>query len=165
MDTISIKEAAEYYGISRQAVHKKMLSTWKPYVVNQLSTNGKPQKRLYISVLSDFPVNQTVNQVDTGLHKVDKKTVNHVNQVDNQDNQQNTAEEPREDALTAFLMEQIRNKDEQIKSLQDANTSLLRQIEALTLLQAKQQLITAPAEDQKQQSWWYRFWHGTTPGK
>lgn len=157
MDTISIKEAAEYYGISRQAVHKKMLSTWKPYVVNQLSTNGKPQKRLSISVLRDFPVNHSVNQVDTGLHEVDKKVDDSVNQVDN------PSETPG-DALTAFLMKQIETKDEQIKALQDANTRLLGQIEALTLLQAKQQLV-APAEEQKPRSAWYRFWHSTTPGK
>ena len=165
MDTISVKEAAEYYGISRQAVHKRMLSTWQPYVVNQLSTNGKPQKRLKISVLSDFPVNQTVNQVDTGLHQVDKKVDDSVNQTVNHDNQQEQPLTHVESTLEAFLMKQIQIKDEQIKSLQDANTRLLGQIEALTLLQAKQKLIEAPAADQQKHSWWYNFWHGTTPTK
>ena len=186
-DLISVQEAAEYYGISRQAVYKKMRSSWKRYVVNhvnQLTTGSKPQKMLRSAVLTDFPVNQPVNRVDNPVNQiqpqVDKKVDNLVNQVDNPEK---LAPESSETAFLheeiSFLREQLRAKDRQL----EAKDEQIRQIrENLLTEQMKTAKLTArltayqeppdqeaarPEPDQGEQpqpkGWWHNLWHGRTP--
>lgn len=167
-ETISAQEAAELYGITRQAVYKRMLSTWKPYVVNQLSTNGNRQKRLRMDILKDFPVNQTVNQVDKSLHEVDSKVDTFDNQSVNHDNPVDNAKKPEMasgDDLTAFLMKQIETKDKLIESLTTQNQRLLEALQAAQMLQAKQMQVQIPEKTEpvsaeskgfisRLKSWW-----------
>ena len=72
------------------------------------------------------------------------------------------------------LTAQLTAKDEQIKRITDSLQFEQRRSAALSddlkLLQGKieeqeQAAAATPAEDQPKQSWWYRFWHSTAPGK
>ena len=186
-DLISVQEAAEYYGITRQAVYKKMRSSWKRYVVNhvnQLTTGSKPQKMLRSSVLTDFPGRKQVDNLTTTLNQnqpeVYKKPVNHDNPVDNPEK---TAPESSETAFLheeiSFLREQLRAKDRQL----EAKDEQIRQIrENLLTEQIKTAKLTArltayqeppdqeaarPEPDQEEQpqpkGWWHNLWHGRTP--
>lgn len=190
-DTISVQDAAKHYGITRQAVYKKMKAAWKPYVVNQLSTDGKPQKRLYTALLEDFPV----NQVDNGLHEVDSKvdrfTEKVDSEVDNHDNQvdkeftpdQKPSENASEAVSAAFLIEeisflrdQLKAKDKQIASLSESlKAEQIKSAKLTAMLPAYQEQpsdagqsesITQPQDQPKGfLAWWHNFWNGTTPTK
>ena len=188
-DLISVQEAAEYYGISRQAVYKKMRSSWKRYVVNhvnQLTTGSKPQKMLRSAVLTDFPVNQPVNRVDNPVNQiqpqVDKKVDNLVNQVDTP---VKSAPESPETAFLqeeiSFLREQLKAKDDQIKALQEIVTAAQNSLQAEQLRAAQlaarlpahpeqpDQEAARPEPDQGEQqptgfrAWWHNLWYGSTP--
>ena len=188
-DLISVKEAAEYYGISRQAVYKKMRSSWKRYVVNhvnQLTTSSKPQKMLRSAVLTDFSASQPVNRVDNPVNQiqpqVDKKPVNHDNPVDNPEK---LAPESSETAFLqeeiSFLREQLKAKDDQIKALQEIVTAAQNSLQAEQLRAAQlaarlpahpeqpDQEAARPEPDQGEQqptgfrAWWHSLWYGSTP--
>ena len=175
-DTISVQDAAKHYGITRQAVYKKMKAAWKPYVVNQLSTDGKPQKRLYTALLEDFPV----NQVDNGLHEVD----NHDNQVDKEFTPDQKPSENASEAVSAaflieeisFLRDQLKAKDKQIASLSESlKAEQIKSAKLTAMLPAYQEQpsdagqsesITQPQDQPKGfLAWWHNFWNGTTPTK
>ena len=188
-DLISVQEAAEYYGISRQAVYKKMRSSWKRYVVNhvnQLTTGSKPQKMLRSAVLTDFPVNQPVNRVDNPVNQiqpqVDKKVDNLVNQVDNPEK---SAPESSETAFyreeISFLREQLREKDRQIEAKDEQIRKIQESLQAEQLKTAQlaarlpahpeqpDQEAARPEPDQGEQqptgfrAWWHNLWYGSTP--
>lgn len=193
-DTISIKEAAEKFGISEQAVYKRLNTTFKPYVEQRLNNRGKPQKRLKISILDDaekLGFNNRLTTVEQPLNEPQKPP-------------QESSENASEAVSAAFLEKMLSDKDAEIKRLVKQLEDTERRIDKL--LEDKQKQIDAKDEQihelhilldrqinanrqlpayQEQPSdagqsesimqpqdqpkgflaWWHNFWNGTTPEK
>jgi len=124
-DTISIKEAAEKFGISEQAVYKRLNTTFKPYVEQRLNNRGKPQKRLKISILDDakdLGFNNRLTTVEQPLNEPQKPP-------------QESSENASEAVSVAFLEKMLSDKDAEIKrlvkQLEDTERRTERRIEKL----------------------------------
>ena len=183
-DVISIRQAAKLFGISEQAVYKRLNTTFKPYVVEQLNAQGKPLKRLKASILDDAEkLNLKVkdNRTATGKSTVDTKEEQQHNQPHNH------AEMASESVLTAVLQEQIsflkaqlEAKDGQIESLLNSlRAEQMKTAQLTARLPAPTAQDTQPddlqvdqdaahedkaAADQPQRTgflaWWHNFWNG-----
>lgn len=185
-EVISIRQAAKLFGISEQAVYKRLNTTFKPYVVEQLNAQGKPLKRLKASILDDaekLKLNVKDNRTATDKSTVDTKVEQQYNQP------QDAAEMASESVLTAvlqeqisFLREQLETKDRQIESLlKSLQAEQVKTAQLTALLPAPKEpeeqppddaaidRETDPAADQRQdqpqrkgfRAWWHDFWTGS----
>lgn len=134
---LSVADFAKIAGVSRQAVYSRLHT---PDMTNfvKVDTDGKKQKKLINSkALALFERDASC--------KVDSQSVNQ--------------ESAKQDNLTTFLLEQIKEKDStiqsllsQLEALQNQNTELTRLVDQGQKLQAMtQQQLLAPPPDQDQE--------------